>query len=240
MEIDLGEEPETLFFKVLVVGESSVGKTSFIHRYVNGTFQDNYKATIGVQFYTKEIHWNDEFNVRLQIWDLAGQEKLGTQTRIFFKETDGMICLYDVTDEASKAQVAHWKKHVDDHVYKQYCIDGNPKNREDRNYHPPSLMLANKIDLIEEKDFNVEEMIARAEQLQFVNSYAVSVSDDLGIDKSMNELISIMINNYIEYNQNNGDIKREDEEIVNLESDQKGLVERGKSYCCGDGINPLL
>ena len=68
-------------FKVLVIGDIGVGKTSLIKRYVHHIFGQTYKPTIGVDFALKVINWDPETLIRLQLWDIAGQERFGTMTR---------------------------------------------------------------------------------------------------------------------------------------------------------------
>lgn len=68
-------------YKILVIGELGTGKTSFIKRYVHQFFSSNYRATIGVDFALKVIPWDPSTLVRLQLWDIAGQERFGNMTR---------------------------------------------------------------------------------------------------------------------------------------------------------------
>jgi GTPase SAR1 family protein len=74
-----------LLSQVLVVGDLGVGKTSLIQRYVHNIFSREYKATIGVDFAYKLIKISDDKVVRLQLWDIAGQERYGTMTRVCFE-----------------------------------------------------------------------------------------------------------------------------------------------------------
>lgn len=68
-------------YKILCIGELGTGKTSFIKRYVHQFFSSNYRATIGVDFALKVIPWDETTLVRLQLWDIAGQERFGNMTR---------------------------------------------------------------------------------------------------------------------------------------------------------------
>ena len=94
-------QPKNEFlFKVLVIGELGTGKTSFIRRYVHTYFSENYRATIGVDFSLKVINWNEndedgETVIRLQMWDIAGQERFGNMTRVYYRvSTEVNIVLF--------------------------------------------------------------------------------------------------------------------------------------------------
>merc|ERR1712232_977657 len=105
-------------YKVLVVGDIGTGKTSIIKRYVHNIFSMHYKSTIGVDFALKVINWDENSVVRLQLWDIAGQERFGNMTRVS-------------TFEA----VQKWKSDIDAKVF---LSDNRPI---------PVVLLANKCDL---------------------------------------------------------------------------------------------
>lgn len=75
--------------KVFSTGELGTGKTSFIKRYVHQFFSQNYRATIGVDFALKVLNWDQSTIIRLQLWDIAGQERFGNMTRVYYKEAVG-------------------------------------------------------------------------------------------------------------------------------------------------------
>jgi small GTP-binding protein len=111
-------------YKILVVGDIGVGKTSLIKRYVHNIFSMHYKATIGVDFALKVIQWDNQTVVRLQLWcasplwgqcaspcdrDIAGQERFGNMTRVYYKEAVGAFVVFDVTRVGTFEAVAKWK-----------------------------------------------------------------------------------------------------------------------------------
>uniref|UniRef100_A0A2K6FV89 Ras-related protein Rab n=1 Tax=Propithecus coquereli TaxID=379532 RepID=A0A2K6FV89_PROCO len=100
-------------YKLLVIGDLGVGKTSIIKRYVHQNFSSHYRATIGVDFALKVLHWDPETVVRLQLWDIAGQERFGNMTRVYYREAMGAFIVFDVTRPATFEAVAKWKNDLD-------------------------------------------------------------------------------------------------------------------------------
>eukprot|EP00128_Syssomonas_multiformis_P012652 Colp12_sorted_trinity150504_noHs@10139 len=119
-------------FKVLVVGDIGSGKSSIIKRFVHNVFSIHYKATIGVDFASKVINWDSESVVRLQLWDIAGQERFGNMTRVYYKEAVGAFIVYDVTRNNTFEAVQKWKADIDAKVT---LPDGSPV---------PVILLGNK------------------------------------------------------------------------------------------------
>ena len=91
-------------FKLLIIGDSGVGKSSLLVRFADNTFSGNYITTIGVDFKIRTIEINGE-RVKLQIWDTAGQERFRTITSTYYRGTHGVIVVYDVTSGDSFANV---------------------------------------------------------------------------------------------------------------------------------------
>uniref|UniRef100_H2M510 Ras-related protein Rab n=1 Tax=Oryzias latipes TaxID=8090 RepID=H2M510_ORYLA len=120
-------------YKILVIGDLGVGKTSIIKRYVHHNFSPNYRATIGVDFALKVLNWEQE-TVRLQLWDIAGQERFGNMTRVYYREAMGAFIVFDVTRPASFEAVTKWKEDLDSKV-----TLSNGK-------HVATVLLANKCD----------------------------------------------------------------------------------------------
>ncbi|XP_057676918.1 ras-related protein Rab-38b [Corythoichthys intestinalis] len=100
-------------YKVLVIGDLGVGKTSIIRRYVHHTFSHNYRATIGVDFALKVLRWEADETVRLQLWDIAGQERFGNMTRVYYREATGAMIVCDVTRPSTFEAVLRWKEDLD-------------------------------------------------------------------------------------------------------------------------------
>ncbi|KAF4793239.1 Ras-related protein Rab-38 [Turdus rufiventris] len=121
-------------YKLLVIGDLGVGKTSIIKRYVHQNFSPHYRATIGVDFALKVLNWDAETVVRLQLWDIAGQERFGNMTRVYYREAMGAFIVFDVTRPATFEAVTKWKEDLDS---KLVLPNGKPV---------PAVLLANKCD----------------------------------------------------------------------------------------------
>ena len=98
--------------KVVIIGDASVGKTSIILRYVNNTFSDNIKPTIGCDHYEKEIDTGAGQQVKLSIWDTAGQERFRGLASSYYKKAKCIILVYDITKKASFEKLDFWRDEI--------------------------------------------------------------------------------------------------------------------------------
>ncbi|CAH7199955.1 Rab29 [Phodopus roborovskii] len=122
-------------FKVLVVGDAAVGKTSLVQRYSQDSFSKHYKSTVGVDFALKVLQWSDSEMVRLQLWDIAGQERFTSMTRLYYRDASACVIMFDVTNATTFSNSQRWKQDLDS---KLTLPSGDPV---------PCLLLANKSDL---------------------------------------------------------------------------------------------
>ncbi|KAF9043401.1 P-loop containing nucleoside triphosphate hydrolase protein, partial [Panaeolus papilionaceus] len=109
--------------KLVIVGASGVGKTSFRVKYISGRFSTGYRPTIGVDFITKTIQSPDNGDLVLQIWDTAGQERFSSLSTAFFRGADAVILMYDVNDRSSLYKLRKW--------WSDFCAHA-PVRHEDR------------------------------------------------------------------------------------------------------------
>lgn len=119
-------------FKIIVVGNSGVGKSSLLFRFIDGEFYENQLPTIGVDFKRKTIEHEDK-SIKLQIWDTAGQERFGTVCVMYYKCANGALIVYDVTDRQSFQDVEKWVQQVEERGAKdaKMMLIGNKNDRED-------------------------------------------------------------------------------------------------------------
>ena len=98
-------------FKIMVIGESKVGKTSVIKKYTQNRFGGVYLTTVGVDFQDKIINIDDK-KIRLQIWDTAGQERFRNITKNYFNSSNGFLLIYDITDKDSLVHLNFWSAQI--------------------------------------------------------------------------------------------------------------------------------
>jgi len=126
------------FLKVVVLGDSGVGKTSLLNRFVRNMFEPKFKPSIGADFFTNEIDVDGK-KVNLQIWDTAGQERFQSLGTAFYRGTDGCILVYDVEVEQTFTNLKKWKE--------VFLIQSGIGSGSDTETEFPFLVLGNKIDL---------------------------------------------------------------------------------------------
>ena len=98
-------------FKIMILGETAVGKTSFITRYISDTFGEKYLCTIGIDFRDKIVERNNK-KIKLQIWDTAGQERYRNVAKSYFQASHGFIIAYDINNRESFKQVKYWVEQI--------------------------------------------------------------------------------------------------------------------------------
>lgn len=172
-----------VLFKVLIIGDPTVGKTSFVQRYVNNMFRRDYKMTIGVDFALKVIKWSDTQNIKLQLWDIAGQERFTSMTRVYYKDAHACIVMFDLTQRPTFQNAVRWKKDLD---HKCELQDGTPV---------PCLLLANKCDL-NQREISQAEIEDVCKDNDFVGWTEISVKESLMVEESMRFLIEEMMSKH--------------------------------------------
>merc|ERR1712054_62291 len=114
-----------VLLKVIILGDSSVGKTSLMNMYVNRKFNNQYKATIGADFLTKEVlvnHNGDQRLVTMQIWDTAGQERFQSLGVAFYRGADACILVFDLTSKKSFDNLDTWRE--------EFLVQSGPSDQD--------------------------------------------------------------------------------------------------------------
>merc|ERR1711972_219929 len=134
-------------FKLVFLGEQSVGKTSLITRFMYDSFDHTYQATIGIDFLSKTMYLEDR-TVRLQLWDTAGQERFRSLIPSYIRDSSGTIVVYDITNRASFENTAKWIEDV----------------RSERGNDVVIVLVGNKTDLTDRRQVSQEEGEAKAKE----------------------------------------------------------------------------
>ena len=115
------------FLKIVIVGDSGVGKSNFLLRFISGRYNSVYQPTIGSDFHSKIITLpKTKQNIKLQFWDTAGQEKYRAINKIYFQKVQGIILAYDITCRESYERLGDWVKLINDNIdYAPILLIGN-------------------------------------------------------------------------------------------------------------------
>ncbi|KAF9423229.1 hypothetical protein HW555_001298 [Spodoptera exigua] len=208
-------------YKILVIGELGTGKTSIIKRYVHQFFSQHYRATIGVDFALKVLNWDANTIIRLQLWDIAGQERFGNMTRVYYKEAVGAFIVFDVSRVATFDAVVKWKNDLDAKVQ---LPDGSPI---------PCILLANKCDQQKEGIVNSQaKMEEYCREKGFAGWFETSAKENINIEEAARSLVNkILLNDKLLQSNDNrdGDKFALDHKIANGENSRDGS---SKSCSC--------
>lgn len=144
-------------YKLVFLGDQSVGKTSIITRFMYDTFDSTYQATIGIDFLSKTMYLEDR-TVRLQLWDTAGQERFRSLIPSYIRDSSVAIVVYDITNRSSFLNTAKW---IDD-------------VRTERGSDVIMMLVGNKTDLADKRQVSVEEGEAKAKEydIMFIETSA--------------------------------------------------------------------
>ena len=157
-------------FKILTIGESGVGKTCILRRFVEDKFLKNHLATIGIDFKTKTLNINNK-EIKLKIWDTAGQERFRNITTQYYKGADGIVLVFDVTDDGSFEKIRDWMAQIQSNT-----------QQDDLGL----VLLGNKCD-VEPRVITEEQGNKMAEELN-INYFETSALNGQGINEAFEHL----------------------------------------------------
>ncbi|XP_066967409.1 ras-related protein Rab-27A isoform X1 [Macrobrachium rosenbergii] len=152
--------------KFLALGDSGVGKTSFLYQYTEGIFQQQFISTVGIDFREKRLIYRGDGTgrpqgVHLQLWDTAGQEKFRSLTTAFYRDAMGFLLLFDLTNEQSFLDIRSWLEQLKTHAY---CDN------------PDIILCGNKVDLSDQRIISEQRAKEVAEKfgLHYIETSAAS------------------------------------------------------------------
>ena len=198
--------------QLLIIGDSTVGKTSILSRYTNGEFNPNYLATVGFDFFKKDEIFDGK-TIRIKIWDTAGQERYKSLTEGYFRNAEGILIVYDVSNLDTFKNLKYWIQSIKTHIN----ID---------NSQVPAIIIGNKVDIFErEVTKDQGENFAKEQNLEYFETSAKN-------GKNINECIRYLVQQVLKISNN----KEEEEEKKYIKIrgsfNQKNKSEKKKNSCC--------
>ena len=205
-------------FKYIIIGDSAVGKSNILLRYIHDKFNEEFQSTIGVEFGAKNLKIEDKI-YRIQIWDTAGQETFRSITRAYYKNSVCACVVYDITNKNTFQNVKSW---IED------CKKQSPKTVF-------LVLIGNKVDLEDRREVSYEEgsIYAQKNGMLFFETSAKTGKNIEEIFMNSSYEIAKRINNgfYDLTNENNGIKQGFNSENVTLSSNKVGDNQNG-GYCC--------
>jgi small GTP-binding protein len=162
-------------YKVLILGDSSVGKTCFLLKYTDKVFNEVYMSTIGLDYRLKTLTLKSGKKVKLQIWDTAGQDRFRTITKNYYKGAHGIILIYDVTNTDTYDNVENWISQIKEEASPNVVI----------------YLVGNKVDMEDKRKVTTEEgqKVADENNLPFIETSAKS---DINVNETFDNLVEKM------------------------------------------------
>ena len=173
--MDASEPP---LYKILLVGDSTVGKTCFLLRYVDDSFLDLHMATIGLDYRLKTLILEEQKIVKVQLWDTAGQDKFRAITRNYYKGASGIILIFDVTNVKSYENIKKWINEIKEEISEKVAI----------------VLIGNKIDNVQERKISREQGDKLASEIG-VKFFETSAKTGEGINESVFFLVKKIFEN---------------------------------------------
>ncbi|XP_061893395.1 RAB3D, member RAS oncogene family, b [Entelurus aequoreus] len=171
---DAADQNFDYMFKLLIIGNSSVGKTSFLFRYADDSFTSAFISTVGIDFKVKTVFRNDK-RIKLQIWDTAGQERYRTITTAYYRGAMGFLLMYDITNQESFNAVQDWATQI-----KQYSWD-----------NAQVILIGNKCDMEDDRLIPTEDGQRIAEDLGF-QFFEASAKDNINVKQVFECLVDVI------------------------------------------------
>jgi small GTP-binding protein len=209
---DQDGEKYNYIFKIILIGNSNVGKSSILKRYIQKVFDDNYSCTIGVDFFMKSITIGEK-TIKLQLWDTAGTEKFRSITTGYYRGANAALVVFDLTSKKSFTALNEWIQN-----YYKYSNPDSVKN---------VVIIGNKCDLTESREVTEEEINDFIKDNN-ITYFETSAKDGKNIDECFNHMAQKLIEQY--ENKDNELVKRKD--LITNDSLKDNAVNIGDKKCC--------
>ena len=212
----MDDESYDLIFKLILIGDTGVGKSNILSRYINNEFSLATQPTVGVEFGSKIIKKDDK-SIKLQIWDTAGQERYKSITNAYYKGSKGAFIVYDISRKTTFENVDKWIGELKDNASEDVHI----------------MIVGNKSDLEDKREVNTEEVAKKAEQYK-IAFCETSALKGKNIEFAFESLVNEITKNV--ENERKTEIKTEEEsKTINLNTEEEKKVnseEKTKKKCC--------
>jgi len=169
-----------VLLKVIILGDSGVGKTSLMNQYVNKKFSNAYKATIGADFLTKEVMVDDRL-VTMQIWDTAGQERFQSLGVAFYRGSDCCVLVYDVNVAQTFEHLDSWRE--------EFLVQAAPRDPEKF----PFVVLGNKIDLEHQRVVSQKRAQAWCQSKGNIPYFETSAKEAIHVDQAFQTVAKLAL-----------------------------------------------
>ena len=207
----MSEEDYEMMVKIILIGDSAVGKTNIMSKYLKGEFQENTKATVGVEFGSK-LFKIDNHTIKAQIWDTAGQEKYKAITGAYYKGSKGAFVVYDITRRDTFESADRWINDLK--------VTADPKIN--------IILIGNKCDLEDKREVLKEQGEEKAKSFDCAFFETSALKGD-NIDKGFEMMVNEIFKKYGEETMEDDDFgTMEKGEDINLEKTNK----EEKKTCC--------
>mmetsp|Transcript_29332 Transcript_29332/g.87737 ORF Transcript_29332/g.87737 Transcript_29332/m.87737 type:complete len:210 (+) Transcript_29332:44-673(+) len=209
----MGDNEYDFLFKVVLIGDSGVGKSNLLSRFTRNEFSLDSKSTIGVEFATKSIVAEGK-TIKAQIWDTAGQERYRAITSAYYRGAVGALLVYDISKHGTFDNVERWLKELRDHAEANIVV----------------MLVGNKSDLKNQRDVETDEAMAFAEQhnLAFIETSALDASGvDVAFQNILTEIYRLMNKKQMQADPGKSGVSVGKGEAISL----GGKTEKKKNCC---------
>jgi small GTP-binding protein len=200
-------------FKIILIGSSSVGKSSILQRYIQKVFNESYSCTIGVDFFMKSLDIGEK-SIKLQLWDTAGTEKFRSITTGYYRGANAAFVVFDLTSKPTFDCLDEWIQN-----YYKYSNPDSEKN---------VVLIGNKSDLVNRREVNEEdiEKFANNNNLMY---FETSAKDGKNIDECFYFIAEKLLKQF----ENKDDKEDKDKNVINSDNlRNNGVVLIGDKKCC--------
>jgi Ras-related protein Rab-8A len=165
-------EDDYNLYKILLLGDTSVGKSCLLLRFCDNSFQEAHLTTIGLDFRLKTINLKDDRKVKIQIWDTAGEDRFRSITRNYYKGAKGILLIFDVTDKETFTHVRDWIERIHEESPEGITI----------------CLVGNKIDMNESRVISNEEGKKIADEFK-IPYFETSAKSNIGVEEVFTYLV---------------------------------------------------